>query len=136
MVLKAIGSPNSRTVDLAVCPDVQYKMKDGVHGVSYTGHLGEQGWTPVVGRRKKRTVPDYIKRRFPPDHPIHHQESDVESESDEEALDNAIPTGGKASVDYMMIDNTPGLITKTRCTRAWTPIAARTRGEVACALLL
>ena len=28
----------------------------------------------------------------------------------------------------MMIDNTPGHIIKTRCTRAWIPIAARTQG--------
>lgn len=117
-------------VDLVECSDVQYAMKDGVHGVSYTSHLGEQGWTPVIGRRKKRSIPDYVKRRFPPDHPIHHQDSDAESESDEEALDNAIPTGGKANVDYLVIDNTPGLIVKTRCTRAWTPIAARTRARL------
>ena len=54
----------------------------------------------------------------------------MESESDEEALYNVIPPGGKANIDYMMIDNTPGLIIKTRCRRAWTPTAARTRARL------
>ena len=126
----SIGSLDSPEVDLTECTNIQYAMKDGVHGVSYTGNLEEQGWTPVVGRRRRRSVPDFVKRRFPRDHPIHHRGSDAESESDEEALDNAIPTGGTATVDYMMIDNTPGLMVKTRCTRAWTPIAARTRGRL------
>jgi hypothetical protein len=84
-------------VDLAECTNIQYAMKDRVHGVSFTGHLEEQGWTPVVGRR--RSIPDFVKRRFPLDHPIHHRDSDIELESDEGAMDNAIPTGGTATVD-------------------------------------
>jgi hypothetical protein len=60
-------------------------MKDDVHELSLTNHRGEQGWTPVIGKKKKRTVPDYIKRRFPPEPPIHNQ-SDAESESDEQNL--------------------------------------------------
>ena len=52
---------DSPAVDLAVCSNIEYAMKDGVHGVSYTGHLREQGWTPVVGKRKKRSIPVYIK---------------------------------------------------------------------------
>jgi hypothetical protein len=121
------GSLDSPAVDLAECTNIQYAMKDGV---SFTGHLKEQGWTPVVGRRRRRSIPNFVKRQFPPDHPIHHRDSDTESESDEGALDIAIPTGGTATIDYMMIDNTPGLIVKTRCTRAWTPIATRTRGRL------
>ena len=84
------GSPpttsnNSSAVDLTTCSNVQYKMKDDVHGLSFRNHLGEQAWTPVIGKKKKRTIPDYVKRRFPPDHPIHKQndQSDAESESDE-----------------------------------------------------
>ena len=112
--------------------DVQYSKKDGVHGVSYTSHLGEQGWTPVIGRRKKRIILDYIKRRFPPGHPIHKQESesDVESESDEHDLDKVIPAGGNVNVEYTLVDNTPGLSIKTRCTRSWTLVAARTRARL------
>ena len=30
------------------------------------------GWTPVVSRRqKRRPVPGYVRRRFPPGHPTH-----------------------------------------------------------------
>ena len=125
-------SSEGSTVDLAVCSNVQYGMKDGVHGVSYTSHLGERGWTPVIGRKKKRTIPDYIKRRFPRDHPIHKQESDAESESDEQDLDNVIPgpAGGKVNIEYRMVDNIPGLSIKTRNTQSWTPVAARTRARL------
>ncbi len=55
------GSLDSPAVDLAECTNIQYAMKDGVHGVSYTGHFEEQGWTPVVGRRR-RSIPDFVKR--------------------------------------------------------------------------
>ena len=52
-----VSSPLS--VDLATCSEVQYEVKDGIHGVSYNRCDSESGWTPVVGRRR---VPDYIKR--------------------------------------------------------------------------
>ena len=112
-------SNNSPVVDLAECSNLQYVNKDGVHGVSYTNHLGEPGWTPVIGRKRKRTIPSYIKRRFPPDHPIHKQESDAESNSsDEQDLDNVIPAGGNVNVEFAMVDNTPGLSIMTRNTRS------------------
>ena len=53
-----VSSP-SHLVDLASCSEVQYEMKDGIHGVSYNHCDGESGWTPVVGRRKRRSVPSY-----------------------------------------------------------------------------
>ena len=59
-------------MDLAECTNIQYAMEDGVHGVPYTGSLEEQGWTLVVGRRRRGSIPDFVRRRFPPDHPIHH----------------------------------------------------------------
>ena len=60
----SIGSLDSPEVDLTECTNIQYAMKDGVHGVSYTGNLEEQGWTPVVGRRRRRSVPDFVKDNF------------------------------------------------------------------------
>jgi hypothetical protein len=45
------------TFDLAACSNMQYEVKDGVHGVSYScSSTSDDGssWTPVVGRRKKR----------------------------------------------------------------------------------
>ena len=74
-------SSSSSAVDLTVCSNVQYEMKDSVHGVSFTSHLGEPGWTPVIGKKKKKIIPDYVKRRFPPDHPIHHREDQSDTES-------------------------------------------------------
>ena len=118
-------------VDLTSCSSVQYMVKEGVHGVSYRNHLGEQGWTPVIGRKKRRHIPDYIKRRFPRDHPVHNPSSG--SESDEQDLDNVIPSAGcnpTVNVNYKMIDNISGLSVKTRCTKSWTPVAARTRARV------
>ena len=48
------------------CSEIQYEVKEGVHGEAYNLD-GESSWTPVVGKKKRR-VPDFIKRRFPPDH--------------------------------------------------------------------
>ena len=72
----------------------------------------EQRWTPVIGKKKKRTIPDYIKRRFPPDHPIYKQDdqSGAESESDEQDLNKVIQTGGGVDVKYVMVSNTPGFL--------------------------
>ena len=104
-------------------------MKEGVHGVSYTDCVGEQGWTPVTGRKK--IIPDYIKRHFLPDHPVHNQPSQESDESGSERdLDDVLPTGSNVRVDYKMSDNTPGLIIQTRCTREWTPVATRTRARL------
>ena len=121
-------SPEGSVVDLAVCSNVQYVMKDGVHVVSYIyiSHLGEQGWTPVIDSKKKRNIP-YIKRRFPPDHPIHKQESNAESE---QYLDDVIPAGSNVNVEYAMIDNSPGLSIKSRSIRSWTCVAARMRARL------
>ena len=121
-------------VDLAACSDVQYEVKDGVHGVSYRcSSDDDSSWTPVVGRRKKGgPVPEYIRRRFPPDHRVHHSnsvsESDSDSVPDDLDLDAMIPTG--ANVHFQLVDGTPGLVVRTRCTQSWTPIATRTRGRL------
>ena len=46
---------DSSCVDLKTCYDVQYEVRDGVHGVSYHFSSDEgMGWTLVVGRRQKR----------------------------------------------------------------------------------
>ena len=120
-------------MDLATCSEVQYEVKDGIHGVSYNYCDGESGWTPVVGRKKRRRVPDYIKRIFSPDHPIPNtnlSEFDSDSTSDDQDLNTVIPTGANVEVHFKMIDNTPGQAISTRSTRSWTPVAARTRAKL------
>ena len=69
-------------LDLAACSEIQYEVKEGIHGVAYS-HDGERGWIPVVGKKKKRCIPDFIKRRFPPDHPVRTSNS---SESDDDCI--------------------------------------------------
>ena len=93
-------SNGSQPVDLASCSEIQYEVKDGIHGVAYSLNDGESGWTPVVGKKKKRRVPDYIRRRFLLDHPIHNS-------PESEDLSTVIPTGANVDVYFDMVDNTP-----------------------------
>ena len=46
------SGPNN--VDLTICSKVQFELRDGVPGVT-------AGWTPVIGRRRKRSqLPPYV----------------------------------------------------------------------------
>ena len=42
------------SIDFQNCDEVTYEKKDDIHGVSYTDENGLAGWTPVVGRKKKK----------------------------------------------------------------------------------
>ena len=110
-------------VDLTKCAQVEYEVRDGEHGVLFRQtESSEAGWTPVVAkRRKKIPVPQYVRHRFPPDHPIHAvSDPDIDSGSDCDL----------ASIHYKEIDGTPGLSLWTHKTRSWTPVAARTRSKL------
>ena len=127
------GSPSHKTsLNLETCTEVQYENRDGVHGISYRdAGDGEQGWTPVVGKRKKRCVPYFIRQRFPRDHPIHQENPSSDSDSGSDLdLDEVIPSG-VADIQYKIIDGKPGLSVSTHKTHAWTTIAARTRARMA-----
>ena len=69
-------------------------MKGQLHGVSYTvNESGATGWTPVVGRKKKRRLPEGFLRRLPLDarqryENQHHSGSDSGSNQD---LNDVIP---------------------------------------------
>ena len=81
-----------------------------------------------MGRRqKRRPVPDFVQRRFPPGHSIHHLSSDSDSGSEDLDLDTVIPTGANLDVQFTAIENIPGLTVKIWNTQSWTPIATRTR---------
>ena len=126
------GSPSHKTIlNLETCTEVQYESRDGVHGVSYhVAEEGEQGWTPVVGKRKKRGhVPCFVRRRFPSDHQIQDNPSSDSGSSSDLDLDDVIPSR-VADVQYKVVDGKPGLSVSTRKTYAWTPIAARTRARM------
>ena len=101
-------SPQVSTKDelnLCSCTSVIFESHDGVPGVNYDTGEGE---IPVKASRRGRT---HSSR----------QQSDSES-SDQEVL--TIP---QSQVDFMPINETPGLRIATSRTRMWTPIAARTR---------
>ena len=70
-----------------------------------------------MGRRKKRRpVPNFVRRRFPPDHSIHNLSSDSDSGSEDIDLDTVIPTGANKDVQFTAIENIPGLTVRTRNT--------------------
>ena len=75
---------------------------------------------------KRKALPDFVRRRFPPGHPIPSFKLS-DSGLEDLDLDTVIPTGASVDVHFKVIDNTPGLAVKTQNTQLWTPIATRTR---------
>ena len=126
--LPSASDEDVRPVDLKLCSEVNYEKKGCVHGVSYCNNCGEAGWTPVVGRKRRRpqNLPQAFLRRLPPDvRKTYANDSDSDSDQD---LNNLIPD--HAAVTFCAVDDTPGLSVKTRSTQQWTPIAARTRAKL------
>ena len=119
-------------IGLTSCSNVNFEMSDGCPGVRYLDpDDNEAGWTPVVGRRRrKKRLPDFMLCRFPPDchmQMAHHDcgnHSDDSNSGDEELT---IPTG--ANVQFSINERTPGLQIRTRYTSSWTPITSRTRSN-------
>ena len=69
-----ISSDELAGIDLTSCSNVNFEIKDGCPGLNYQDTENVAGRTPVVGRRKKRKIsklPEYVLRRFPPEHPFH-----------------------------------------------------------------
>lgn len=61
--------PSSCNLNLGTCTDIHYESREGVHGILYRSAAdGEQEWTPVVGKRKKRGR--LARLKFPRDHPL------------------------------------------------------------------
>ena len=118
-------------IDLNSCSNVRYDKRGTVHGVTYS--IGDkEGWTPVIGKRAKRSVPlhllclrapPHVKVALPPS-----DESTSCDSDDSDCSDLVIPD--HANVNFSIVDGKPGLQVSTRCTRSWTPIAARTRAKL------
>ena len=88
-----------KPVDLRSCVVVEYEKHGDVHGVKFRNET-EEGWTPVVKRRRRQSKPC------------------VSDSSDDELF---IPE--HATVKYHLSkDGTPGLHLRTKRTRGWTPI--------------
>ena len=113
-------------IDLTACTDVKYEKRGGVHGVVVQQHDNDQTWTPVCGKRRKRIpLSEAQLRRIPP-HCRRPPPSDDDSSSESD-IPLTIPEN--ATVNYKVVDGTPGLSIATRKTRHWTPIASRTRAR-------
>ena len=119
-------------IDLNSCSNVRYDKRGTVHGVTYS--IGDkEGWTPVIGKRAKRSVPRHLLRRRAPPHvkaalPPSDESTSCDSSDDSDCSDLVIPD--HANVNFSIVDGKPGLQVSTRCTRSWTPIAARTRAKL------
>ena len=110
------SQPTSGTnnVDLTTCSEVQFELRDGVPGVCYQDTANTAGWTPVIGRRTKRTqLPSYVLRRFPADHPLRRNQSNQNSESDSE-MDEEICIPQNANVCFNIKDGVPSLQVTTK----------------------
>ena len=119
-------------IDLNSCSNVRYDKRGTVHGVTYS--IGDrEGWTPVIGKRAKRSVPVHLLRlRAPPlvkaalppsDESTSYDSDDSDCSADSDHL--IIPD--HATVNFSIVDGKPGLQVNTRCTKSCTPISARTR---------
>ena len=128
--LQASVDQTQSEIDLLACTNVIYEKRGNVHGVSYQcDSTNKSGWTPVVGRRKKKTpLPEHVLRRFPP-----HRRAElqgVSSDSESSGPDEPLQIPESASVEFAVHNSRPGFQVKTRSTMNWTPIASRTRARL------
>ena len=121
------GSDSESEVDLLSCDNVSYEKRGDTRGVSYHDSISDKhGWTPVVGRRKKKiTLPTFVLRQFPPHRRAELQR--VSSDSESSGPDEPLQIPESASVEFTIHNNQPGLQVKTRGTMNWTLIASRAR---------
>ena len=97
-----------------------------MHGV-VVQHNNEQTWTPVYGRRRKRIpLSEAQLKRIPPHCRPPPNDDDSSSLSESET---SLTIPDNASVNYVVVDGTPGLSIATKRTRNWTPISSRTRAQ-------
>ena len=124
----ALDSDSQQHVDLKACTDVKYEKRGGVHGVVVQQHDNNQTWTPVCGKRRKRIpLSEAQLRRIPP--PCRHPPPSDDDSSSESDIPLTCTIPENATVNYKVVDGTPGLSIATRKTRHWTPIASRTRAR-------
>ena len=101
--------------DLTKCLDVVYERRECVTGVSYRTEDGEEGWTPVI--KKKRTRSRMSSRS---------------SESGSGESGNEIDVSCSRLVKYEKREGAPGLMIYRRGPATWTPIrSAKKIGPIA-----
>jgi len=119
------GPDSEKHIDLKACTDVKYEKREDVHGVVVQHFNDEQTWTPVYGRRKRIPLNEAQLRKIP-HHCRHPPPSDDDSSSES---DTPLTIPENATMNYKVVDGTPGLSITTRKTHHWTPIASRTRAR-------
>ena len=118
-------------INLNSCSNVKYDKRGAVHGVTYSNG-DEEGWTPVIGKRAKRSVPLHLLRLRAPPHVNATLPSSDEStsyDSDSDCSESYLNIPDHATVKFSAVHGKPGLQVITKRTRSWTPIAARTRAK-------
>ena len=116
-------SSHSQGLDLSKCQDVRYESRNYIPGVSYKSVDGEEGWTPVI-RRKRKTV--RLRRSSEHESSMSGSEVDVScSRKVEYEKRNEIP--GLNIYRRGPVEWTP--IQAAACTNPVEPIAARTRSK-------
>ena len=108
-------------IDLTSCHAVRFEMQEDTPGLHFTSATGEDGWTPVVKRRRNKVVSKSTCT------------TKVNSvSSDDKDLQSSLHSA--RSVTYKECDGVAGLSVRRGCTMsvAWipvlpSPIASRTR---------
>ena len=114
-------------VDLKECSEVVYERKGDTHGVNYVCEDVEEGWTPVVAKRRRHKVPTRLIRLRAPPH-VRATLPDSNSDSDTSGSDCSLNVPPGANVEYSLHHGKPGL--KVASNSTWTPIASRTRSRL------
>ena len=96
--------------DLSKCLDIEYEYRDFVPGVSYRTIDGEEGWTPVVKKRR-------IRRG--------RTSGSSDSESDESGSE--VDISCSRLVEFEKREGIPGLMIYRRGPPTWTPIRSATK---------
>ena len=117
-------------VDLKECSEVVYERKGDTHGVKYACEDGEEGWTPVVAKRRRCKVPTRLIQLRAPPHVRSTLPDSTDSDSDTSGSDCSLNIPSGANVEYSLCHGKPGLKVASNSTSTWTPIASRTRSRL------
>ena len=101
---------------------MKYEKHGGVHGVI----VQQQSNMDTCLQYEKRIPLSKAQLRKIPPHCRHPPPSDDDSSSES---DTPLTIPENATMNYKVVDGTPGLSITTRKTHHWTPIASRTRAR-------
>ena len=125
------SSTEPEPINLMECTDVVYEKKNDTHGVKYVCGEDSEGWTSVIGKRRKYRVPTRLLRlRAPPHVRANLPSTSDASDSDTSGSDCSLHIPANANVQYSLRHGKPGLQVTTSSTSTWTPVSSRTRSKL------